>query len=90
MKAPLSEFPPKSYRLEGVGDDLIQLSTSYSGNKCGLTIVEHFHKYFSVNPLPNKSAEVVPNALMKFIAENGCLLEIVTDQEGNIVKYIFN
>jgi transposase InsO family protein len=90
MKAPLGEFPPVSYPMERVGVDLIELPTSYSGNKYGLTIVDHFSKYLSVYPLPNKSAETVSKALMQFIAANGCPLEIVSDRGGEFVNELFN
>lgn len=75
-------FPPVSYPIERVCANLIELPTCFSGNKYFLTIVDHFIKYFPVYPFRNKSAEVVSETLMQFIAETGCPLEIVSRQGG--------
>jgi transposase InsO family protein len=89
ITAPLGEFPPVSYPLERVGVDLIELSTTHSNNKYILTVIDHFSKYVSAYPLPNKSAETVTRAMVQFISNNSVPKEIVSDRGSEFISELF-
>lgn len=85
----LGEFPPVSYPMERVGVDLIGLPTSYSGNQYILTVIDHFSKYVSAYPLPDKSADTVTRAMVTFISENSVPKEIVSDRGSEFISELF-
>lgn len=89
LKGDLGEFPPTSHPLERVGVDLIELPTSYSGNKYALTIVDHFSRYVNAIPIPNKTAETVTKAMVTFIAENSVPEQIVSDRGSEFTNDLF-
>jgi len=76
----LGEFPEINYPLDRVGVDLIELPTSYKGNKFILTVVDSFTKYVSAYAIPNKSAVTVTEAMMQFITNNSSPKEITSDR----------
>ena len=64
--APLGSFPAVSHPLERVGVDLIEMTPSYEGNKYILTVIDHFSRYVSAYPLPNKTSQTVTEAIVSF------------------------
>jgi transposase InsO family protein len=58
-----------------------ELPKTKAGNRHLIVIVDHFSKWPHVIPIPNKSAEVVAQAILRgFIADNGFPTKIVTDR----------
>ena len=83
-RAPLKPFLV-GMPCEQIAMDVIDhLPTTVSGNKCVLTIVDHFSKYAKAIALPNQTAKTVADALMRhWISIFGTPFNIHTDQGRN-------
>ena len=87
--APLGEFKAVSRPLERVGIDLVELGTSYSGNKYFVTIIDHFTRYVTAIPIPDKTADTVTQALLKFVSDNSMPQTIISDRGSEFVNELF-
>ena len=85
----LGEFPEINFPLDRIGVDLIELPTSYNGNKYALTIIDAFTKYVSAYALPNKNAETITQAMTEYICENSVPKEIVADRGSEFINDLF-
>jgi hypothetical protein len=85
----LGQFPEVNYPLDRVGVDLVELPTSYRGNKYILTVIDAFTKYVSAYALPNKNAETITEAMTQFICENSVPKEITADRGSEFINDLF-
>ena len=87
--APLGSFPAVSHPLERVGVDLIEMTPSYEGNKYILTVIDHFSRYVSAYPLPNKTSQTVTEAMFRFVCDNSVPREVVSDRGTEFNNELF-
>ena len=87
--APLGSFTAVSHPLERVGVDLIEMTPSYEGNKYILTVIDHFSRYVSAYPLPNKTSQTVTEAMFRFVCDNSVPREVVNDRGTEFNNELF-
>ena len=90
VRASLSAVPEVSQPLDRVSADLMDLHSSYRGNRYVLSIVDHMSRYLQLIPLPNKDAETVANAFMEnFVTLFGVPRMLTTDNGSEFKNRIF-
>ncbi len=62
--APILQYPPPAGPWDVVAIDLLQLPASNQDSRYLLVCVDHFSRFVILAPLPNKTAEAVPHALI--------------------------
>ena len=87
--APLGSFPAVSHPLKRVGVDLIEMTPSYEGNKYILTVIDHFSRYVSAYPLPNKTSQTVTEVMFRFVCDNSVPREVVSDRGTEFNNELF-
>ena len=80
-RAPLGEYHAGA-PLDRLHIDILgPITTSESGNRYVLMLIDQFTKWLECYPLPNHTAEIVASKVVKgFISRFGCPLEIHSDQ----------
>ena len=87
---PLQAFRT-SYPMELLNIDLLELSTTPTGNKYVLMIIDHFSKYMITEAVPDKQAQTVARALVeKVICNEGSPVRIHSDLGGEFINEILN
>ena len=82
-------IPAVSNPLERVGVDLIEMTPSYEGNKYILTVIDHFSRYVSAYPLPNKTCQSVSEAMFRFVCDKSVPREVVSDRGTEFNNELF-
>ena len=91
VRAPLSMVESVSEPLERVSADLIDLHSSYKGNRYVLSFIDHMSRYLQLIPLPNKDAETVAKAFMdNFVTLFGIPKMLTTDNGSEFKNRIFS
>ncbi|MEG1462852.1 MAG: DDE-type integrase/transposase/recombinase, partial [Anaerorhabdus sp.] len=87
--------PPRSVVPDGVFDhvciDLGDFSTtSTSGNKFMLVVVDYFSRYTILRALPNKSGETIARSLLQIFCSYGFPRKITSDRGSEFVNDVVN
>ena len=81
--APVSLHSVPTRPFEYMGIDLIAMPESASGNKYAMVVMDHFSRYATVVPVPDKSATTVARALVRYVVlVHGPPKSLLSDQGG--------
>ena len=88
-KAPLGSFPPVYAAGERVGIDILgPLTTTEENNVYLLVFVDHFSRFTSLVPLPDKTAITVANAVINYILRNGSPIQVISDKGAEFINEV--
>ena len=76
------ELPAVSKPLERLGVDLTDMTSGIKGYRYVFTIIDHYSRYVKFYPLPNKTSDIVTDALTTFVHDFGTPRSIVLDNGG--------
>jgi len=91
LNAPLSQIPVVTSPLDRISADLMDLHSSYNGNRYLLSIIDHMSRYLQLIPLPNKSAQTIADAFVEhYFTLFGVPRMLTTDSGSEFKNKLFS